>query len=130
MLVPAHTANLFLLLNVPDLHMPVICAHGQVRAFLGPGDGCDSVALAEVDQLAHARRVRVPDVDVLGQRHGQRVRTRPVDQVQIEVVAEVGGVENFVRSRGDFSDFVDQDVVRGQRLRPGSLSLVERTGRR
>ena len=27
-LVPAHTADHLLLLNVPDLHMTVICAHG------------------------------------------------------------------------------------------------------
>ena len=116
-LVPAHTADHLLLLNVPDLHMTVICAHGQVRAFLRPSDGCDSIALAEVDELAHARRVCVPDVDVLGQRHCQRVRTRPVNQVQIEVVTEVGSIENFVRSRGNLSYFVDQDVVRGQWLR-------------
>ena len=99
-----------------------------MRTLLGPGDGSDSVALAEVDELAHARRVRVPDVDVLGQRHGQRVRTRPVNQVQIEVVTEVGSIENFVRSRSNLSYFVDQDVVRGQWLRSGGLSLVEYAG--
>ena len=97
-------------------------------AFLRPSDGCDSIALAEVDELAHARRVRIPNVDVLGQRHGQRVRTRPVNQVQIEVVTEVGSIENFVRSRSNLSYFVDQDVVRGQWLRSGGLSLVEYAG--
>ena len=33
-LVPAHTTDHLLLLNVPDLHLPIVGAYAKVRAFL------------------------------------------------------------------------------------------------
>ena len=126
-LVSGHASHQLLLLDVPYLHLTVIGPHRQVRTLLRPSYRCDAVAFAKIDQFADAWGVRVPDVDLLGEGHCKRVCTGPVDQVQVEIVAKIRCVKDLVRGRSYLSDFVDQNIVRGDCLGCSrSLSLASR----
>ena len=114
--VSRHTPNHRLLLDVPDLHLAIEGAHAQVAAALTPGDRRDSVALAEVHKLGHARCIGVPYEDSLSEGDSQGVLLRPVHEVEVEVVAEVGSVEDSEGHRSYLSDLVDEKlrVARGR----------------
>ena len=68
--VTTHCADQFLILHVPDLNLPVIRPHAQMRALLRPSDASYTVSLTQIDKLADTRCVRVPNVDMLGQGYG------------------------------------------------------------
>lgn len=91
-LVPSHLADLLLLLHIPDLNLSIVGANGEMRTLLGPSDARDAVLSAQVNQLTDTRGVSIPDIDMLSKGHGQRVRAGPVNQVQVEVILQVGGV--------------------------------------
>ena len=68
--VTTHCANQFLILNVPDLDLPVVRPNAQMCALLRPSDASYTVSLTQIDKLADTRCVRVPNVDMLGQGYG------------------------------------------------------------
>jgi len=84
------------LLHVPDLHGAGCEADADVRALLTPSDTRDEFVLLLDGQALREGGAGVPDVELFGEGHGQHVRAAPVDQVQVEVVAQVLRVQHFV----------------------------------
>ena len=110
MRVPSHASNQRLLLDVPDLYLAVEGAHAQVAAPLTPRDGRDPVALTEIDELGHARCVRVPDEHSLPKGNSEGVLLRPVHEVEVEVVAEVRSVQDSERHRSYLPNLIHEEL--------------------
>lgn len=101
-------------MRIPQLHEPTQRARRQIVATLTrPAYGRRPViVLAVLVQLHHGGAGGGPDVDAGHEADGQVVRLRPVDKVEVEVVAELGRVEDFV---GNLSNvplfFMLEDLV-------------------
>ena len=78
-------------------------ADGDVRAALDPGDRCDEVVIGEFAQLGYFAGGAVPHVDAGAEADTEDVSGPPVNQVEVEVVGEFGGIEDFEWDFGDGS---------------------------
>ena len=108
--VTSHAAHHRLLLNVPDLYLPVKRAHAEMAASLTPRHRRHSVPLSKIDQLRHAGCVSVPDEDCLTESDCKGVLLGPVNEVEVEVIAQVGCIEHSERHWSNLSDLIDQEV--------------------
>lgn len=64
---------------------------------LNPGNAGDGVFLAEVAELGDFAGVGVPHVHTRAETDTEDVGAAPVHEVEVKVVGELGGVQNFVR---------------------------------
>ena len=108
--VASHAAHKCLLLDVPDLYLPVERAHAEMAASLTPRHRRHSVPLSKIDQLRHAGCVSVPDEDCLTKSERKSVLLGPVNEVEVEVIAQVGCIEHSERHWSNLSDLIDQEV--------------------
>lgn len=63
---------------------------------LRPGNRRDLIVFSQITQLWHCWSACVPDINCWPQCNSQDVSLWPVNQVQVEVVAEVGCIQYFV----------------------------------
>lgn len=104
--------------RVPDLHEALVCAHGHQVPPLGPAHRGHRVAFhREVTQPGHLAGARAPQVDAGAQAHAEHVERGPVDQVQVEVVLQLGRVQHLERDLRDLPGWLPR---RAQQL----LALV------
>lgn len=99
--VAGHGAETAGFLRIVDLHEAFVGADGDVAAALDPGYGGDEVVVLEFAEFGHFAAGGVPHVDTGAEADAEDVSGAPVDEVEVEVVGEFGGVEDFV---GDFGD--------------------------
>ena len=102
--------------HVPDLDVPFVGAHGnQVAADpVGPGHGSHRVAvLREVAEPGDLAGAGAPQVDGRAEPDGEHVLRRPVDQVEVEVVLQLGSVQHL---EGDLRDLAHRLPRRPQQL--------------
>ena len=92
---------LLYLRGIPDLDFAAGGAHAQLVAARGPGDRSDLFLVTEIAEFGHLIVGGGPQVDAGGKGDRQGVLLRPVDQVEVEVVLQRGGVEDL---EGDFGD--------------------------
>ena len=129
-------------MNKKDTHslMTMRVAHGQHVALLYPRHRGDVVGgggggrrclfatttrrLVHGEQLRDLLGARVPDEELATERHRQVVRRRPVDQIQIEVVAQIGRVQYLVGHRLHLTH-----AAAGRATRSGEALLGSRDGR-
>ena len=78
-------------------------ADGEVAAALDPGDGRDEIVVGQFAELGDFARGGIPHVDAGAEADAEDVGRAPVDEIEVEVVREFGGVEDFVRNFGDGS---------------------------
>mmetsp|Transcript_26700 Transcript_26700/g.70119 ORF Transcript_26700/g.70119 Transcript_26700/m.70119 type:complete len:276 (+) Transcript_26700:925-1752(+) len=98
--------------GVPELDLGVVRAHGQPRAVRRPGHGGDVVALPRrLAELLDGAGGRVPQVHRGPQRNGEDIAGRPVEQVEVIVVHQLGRVQNFVRCHRDVSGCAPRGAV-------------------
>ena len=75
--------------HIPQLRLAVVGADRQVGPSLAPGDRADTVlrlAAAEVTQLGDLAGAGRPQVHTCAETHCQHILSRPVYQVEVEVV--------------------------------------------
>ena len=101
--VSPHAANLLALVRVPDLHLPLIGPHREVRPALRPPHRAHRIARTEVAQFRHPRRARGPEVDARAEPDGEHVMRRPIHQVEIEIILKRGGVQHLKRRPRDLT---------------------------
>ena len=92
--VPPHRPHERHARRVPELDRRAVRAHAQVGPARRPAHGRDAVALLELQQFRDFVRRRVPKINIVRQRHGQDVRRRPAQQVEVVVVDDVRRVED------------------------------------
>ena len=80
-----------------------MCADGKVAAALDPGNGGNEVVVGEFAELCYFARGGVPHVDTGAQPNTEDVGGAPVNEVEVEVVGEFGGVKDFEWNFGDGS---------------------------
>ena len=136
----AHLPHAHHLVDVPELDDVARVAHGQHVALLYPRHRGDVVGgggggrrclfatttrrLVHGEQLRDLLGARVPDEELATERHRQVVRRRPVDQIQIEVVAQIGRVQYLVGHRLHLTH-----AAAGRATRSGEALLGSRDGR-
>lgn len=64
---------------------------------MAPADTCDLFLRAKVVQLGHLARRSTPKVNTGSKTDGEGVLGRPVNQVQVVVVLQGRGIQNFER---------------------------------
>mmetsp|Transcript_8536 Transcript_8536/g.20995 ORF Transcript_8536/g.20995 Transcript_8536/m.20995 type:complete len:431 (-) Transcript_8536:602-1894(-) len=85
--------------HIPQLHLPIVRPNRERAAawLLPPRQRSDNVAgLRRLEQLLGGVGRSVPQEDALPQRHREDVGLGPVEEVEVVVVYEVGGVEDLV----------------------------------
>ena len=77
-------------------------SYGQNVGGVTPRSTGDQVVRIELEKSNNFGIVRVPEVDRVAETDCENVGSRPVDQIEVEVVVECRSVEDFGR---DFADF-------------------------
>lgn len=92
-----HSSNQLILGRVPDLQLACVGSNGEMLPIPGPLHRGDVVVGANITQLRHLAVHGGPQVDAGAEADGKDVLGRPVDEVQVEIVLEAGGVEHLKR---------------------------------
>lgn len=102
--VPSHGPNHLLMLHVPNLYLAIQCANWKTVStpILRPRNRRNLIEISEVRKFGYACSVCVPDVDWIAESDCQLVWGGPVDQVKVEVITKVRGIQN---SKGLLSNF-------------------------
>ena len=98
-------AHHLILVHVPDFRDALVRADGHVIALVAPGDARHFVVIVNFAEPRHLGGAGGPDVHTAVQANRQNVLAAPVDEVQVEVIADVGRVENLVGCLGDTAQF-------------------------
>ena len=93
----------FLLGHIPYLYRSRVRAHIEIVSSAAPANRSNGVIGAHIVQLLDLVATGRPDIHCAGEAHRQVVVLGPVNEVQVEVVLEVGGVKDLVRQFGDFT---------------------------
>lgn len=101
--VATHRLDALVFGGVPNLQFARMRSHSEKSTIAGPLDAGDAVVRADVAQLGHLAVHGGPEVDAGAEADGKHVLRGPVDQIQIEVVLEAGGVEDLEWLLGDDS---------------------------
>ena len=92
--VPVKCPHIFLMLHVPYLNSSFKGPNTKMIALLAPRDWSDLIARAQVYQLCDIRCVGIPYINRLPQCDSQGVLLRPVNQVEIKIIAKVWGIKH------------------------------------
>mmetsp|Transcript_51032 Transcript_51032/g.100315 ORF Transcript_51032/g.100315 Transcript_51032/m.100315 type:complete len:272 (-) Transcript_51032:239-1054(-) len=106
--VPPHSSHKRRLLNVPNLNVPSLRPDCEMRPSLHPCHRRHLLCVRELTEFVHPRRARRPEIHCFVQRDSELVSQTPVDEVQVEVVNQVRGVEDFEGSLGDFASGISR----------------------
>lgn len=98
-----HRPDLGNFLGIPQLHLARIGPYGQQIILLGPGRSRDHIVETHLAELADSAGHGVPHVDAGVEADRQDVLLGPVDEVQVEVVLQGGGVQHLYRRFVDFA---------------------------
>ncbi len=124
--VTLHGADLAHAADIPDLDLGVVGAHSNVVAILNPADRGDVVRFlwcgAELVDVASGS---VPEVDGLAKSDGEDVGGRPVEEIEVVVIHELGSVEDLLGSLGDVASGGLLLVVRDLVLRVEHAHVVD-----
>ncbi|OLL21697.1 hypothetical protein NEOLI_004017, partial [Neolecta irregularis DAH-3] len=96
---------------------------------LDPVDAGDRVGGAQIAQLGDFPRVRVPEEAARREADAEHVVGAPVDEVEVEVVLQVGRVEHLVRHPADDAGLParrEQQLLRVEAHRAERVDLVGR----
>ena len=110
MRVAVQRPDVLLVLDVPDLNATFEGADAKMVSLLTPRDRCDLVARTKIDELCYVRCVGVPDVDRLTKGHSECILLRPVNKVQVKVIAQTWGVQDSEWILGNLSLVIEDDV--------------------
>mmetsp|Transcript_22852 Transcript_22852/g.59615 ORF Transcript_22852/g.59615 Transcript_22852/m.59615 type:complete len:209 (+) Transcript_22852:1596-2222(+) len=104
--VAHHRSDLLTPVSVPDLHNAAVGPDGKVRAPSDPLDTRNKVGRVrqiapQVAQLGHLGGACAPEVNARAEADAKHILRRPVHQVEVEVVLQVGGIQHFERHLRD-----------------------------
>ncbi|KAJ2430519.1 hypothetical protein IWW41_003234 [Coemansia sp. RSA 2522] len=98
-LASAHGPYLAACFCVPNLHISITRAHGQIRAIPRPFNAGHIHIALQLTQTVYIPRSCVPQVHALVQPNRQHITRRPVQKIEIIVVNKPGRVQHaFGRS--------------------------------
>ncbi len=97
-LVTTQTFDYFALGCVPDLKVSGVGAHSQMCSCVRPLNTRHWIICAKVIKFRHLVGVCWPEIHTGAETHCQNVRLRPVHKVQIKVILEGRGVQDFERN--------------------------------
>lgn len=90
-------SDLLALIHVPNGSVSVPVANAQMTAPLRPCHRRDLIVDAfELAQLLHTGVKGVPHVYTRAESHRQHIGLGPIDQVEIEIITQGGGIKHFV----------------------------------
>lgn len=89
----AERSNLFSNSSVPDLGVTAVCADSKVLALLAPANTSDLVIHRHLTELVDLASVGRPNVHTSVQADSQHVLRTPVDEVQVEVILKLWGIQ-------------------------------------
>lgn len=105
--VRAHLADAGHAVGVPNLDLVAVGADGNVVAVGHPCDGGDAIVdIGGLAKLSDVARFGVPQIHGLPKGDGQDVVGAPVEQVEVVVLEQGGGVEDLGGILGDMSELV------------------------
>ncbi|RNA28621.1 hypothetical protein BpHYR1_008630 [Brachionus plicatilis] len=124
--------------DIAQEHVAIAAARAEQVVI--PGESADAgrhradrvVAIGQVAQLSHLAGASGPQVDGGAEADAEHVCGRPVDQIQIEVVLELGRVQHFERHFGYFAYGLARrseqllGVGRERRERVGRMMMIQR----
>ena len=76
-------------------------ANGEKGTVPRPLHTCHTIIWADIAQFCDLAVHGGPEVDARAETYGQNVLRRPINQVEVEIVLQAGGVEDFEGLRGD-----------------------------
>ena len=100
-IVASHRLQKLVLSRVPDLEISCVGAYGEKGTIAGPLDASHPIIRSDVTQFCDFTVHCGPEVDARAETYGQNVLRRPINQVEVEIVLQAGGVEDFEGLRGD-----------------------------
>lgn len=97
-------SHLLAFVHVPNGSVSVPVSDTQMAPSLRPCHWCDLIIDAfEFTQLLYTGVKGVPNVDTWAEGHSKHIGLGPVDQVEIEVITQSGGIKDFVRFLRDLA---------------------------
>jgi hypothetical protein len=91
------TSYLLAMIDVPDLSLTIVCADGQMIAFITPADACNLVIAHNFTQFLNLGSTSTPNVYGFVKTNCEHVGGAPINQIQVKVVLQLRSVQNFVR---------------------------------
>lgn len=111
--VAVHAAEFGTLLDIPDLDLAGAEADADVGAVTRPLDATDVGVRAGLQEAAHGAGFGRPDIDVALEADGDLVLRGPVQEVEVVVVDETGGVEDALWGGSDTATELSRGGIGG-----------------
>lgn len=98
------SSHSLLLLYIKYFYQPPCMAEGQLPTVRAPFQGANRVVVRNLQQPTGLPFKRTPFIHIGSERHHHTVGIYPVENIQVEIVLEAWGVQDFVRDCRYFSD--------------------------
>lgn len=99
------------------MDLAALRSDAEVASFVGPAERCNLVVFTHVAESLHCGGGCVPHVHRTLQSHRQNVLSGPVDEVQVEVIAQTRSIEDSVRIARDLPGLHRRVAVSTQAMR-------------
>lgn len=109
---------------IPDLHETLACADCKMGTPLNPAHTGHSIVL-QLTELGHSAGLGIPHVDGVCQADTQHVAAAPVYQVQVEIILQIGSIENLERNLIDVAGLLPRGFKDALGLIPNWGGTVE-----
>lgn len=99
--MPWESSNELAMGGVPNLRVTWVCSNSEMGSSLVPAHRGDWIILRDLTKFSHSTGAGAPDIHGPPKTHSKDVGGRPVNQVEVEVILQLGCIKNLKRHLGN-----------------------------